>query len=142
MAAALRDQLPSLRVEILDAPATAMGWRTLGADLERRRPAHVGLGEEAVSCLEGLRLARLAKQLGATVIAGGCFFGHVAPQAVGTGLIDVVVQGEGEQTIAELVQALRSGPRANLRAVNGITFADGEQIVTTPRRPLLPDLDR
>lgn len=142
MAAALRDQLPNLRVEILDAPAIAMGWRTLGAELDRRKPTYVGLGEEAVSCVEGLRLARLAKQLGATVIAGGCFFGHVAPQAVSTGLIDIVVQGEGEETIVELVQALRSGLVADLRAVKGIVFADGEQIVTTPPRPLLPDLDR
>lgn len=142
MAAALRDQIPNLQTEILDAPALAMGWRTLGAELDKRRPAYVGLGEEAVSCVEGLRLARLARQLGATVIAGGCFFGHVASQAVGTGLIDVVVHGEGEETIVEVVQALRSGPRANLRRVSGVTFADGEQTVTTTPRPLLADLDR
>jgi len=142
LAAALRDRLPDLRVEILDAPALAMGWRTLEAELRRRRPAYVGLGEEAVSCLEGLRLARLARQLGATVIAGGCFFGHVAPQALATGLIDVVVHGEGEETIVELVEALRAGPRNGLKPVAGITFTDDEEIVTTPARPLWPDLDQ
>ena len=107
MAAQLRQQVPDLRVEILDAPALEMGWRTLTAELRRRAPAFVGIGEEAVSCVEGLRLAKLAKSLGARVIAGGCFFGHVAPQALGTGLIDAVVHGEGELTLVELVQALR-----------------------------------
>jgi radical SAM superfamily enzyme YgiQ (UPF0313 family) len=142
LAAALREPLDDLRVEILDAPALEMGWRTLTAEIQRRRPAFVGLGEEAVSCVEGLRLARLAKAGGATVIAGGCFFGHVAPEALGTSVIDVIVHGEGEQTLVELVEALRSGDRSDLKRVAGISFADGEEIVTTPPRPLLPDLDR
>ena len=73
MAAMLRERLPDLWVEILDAPALEMGWRTLTAEMQRRRPAFVGIGEEAVSCVEGLRLARLAKDCGAKVIAGGCF---------------------------------------------------------------------
>lgn len=141
LAAALRDAVRDLRVEILDAPALEMGWQTLSGEIRRRQPAYVGLGEEAVSCVEGLRLARLAKECGATVIAGGCFYGHLGPEALGTGLFDVVVRGEGEQTLVELVEALRSGPRAALRGIAGITFADGDGIVSTPPRPLLPDLD-
>src|SRR5512144_2767251 len=101
MAAMLRERVPALRVEILDAPALEMGWRTLTKEIQRRRPTYVGIGEEAVSCIEGLRLARLAKACGARVIAGGCFFGHVAPQALATGLIDVIVHGEGELTLVE-----------------------------------------
>jgi anaerobic magnesium-protoporphyrin IX monomethyl ester cyclase len=140
MAAMLRQHLPDLRVEILDAPALEMGWRTLTAEIQRRRPTYVGIGEEAVSCVEGLRLARLAKAAGAKVIAGGCFFGHVAPQALATGLVDVVVHGEGEVTLVELVQALREGSRDALAQVNGISFLAPE-VVTTPPRQLLPDLD-
>lgn len=150
MAAMLRQRLPDLRVEILDAPALEMGWRTLAAELHRRRPAFVGIGEEAVSCAEGLRLARLAKACGGKVIAGGCFFGHVAPQALATGLLDAVVHGEGEVTLVELVQALRDSSPAALAKVNGISFLAGDsapsapgarEVVTTPPRPLVPDLD-
>ena len=141
MAAQLRQQVPDLRVEILDAPALEMGWRTLTAALRRRAPAFVGIGEEAVSCVEGLRLAKLAKSLGARVIAGGCFFGHVAPQALGTGLIDTVVHGEGELTLVELVQALRENDPAALAQVKGISFSRDGEVVTTPPRPLIADLD-
>jgi anaerobic magnesium-protoporphyrin IX monomethyl ester cyclase len=141
MAAMLRERIPSLRVEILDAPALEMGWRTLTAELHRRAPAFLGIGEEAVSCVEGLRLARIGQECGARVIAGGCFFGNVAAEALGTGLIDVVVHGEGELTLVELVEALRDGSAEALEKVNGISFRRETEVTTTPPRVLLQDLD-
>jgi anaerobic magnesium-protoporphyrin IX monomethyl ester cyclase len=142
LAAALREKVRGLRVAILDAPALRMGWRSLEAELRRLQPAFVAMGEEAVSCQEGLRLARIARQLQARVIAGGCFFGHVSEEAIATGLVDVVVHGEGEVTIVELMDALRSGSAADLRRVQGITFIHGEEIVHTNPRPLITDLDQ
>jgi radical SAM superfamily enzyme YgiQ (UPF0313 family) len=140
MAAMLRQEVPEVGVAILDAPAMQMGWRTLTSELERQRPAFVAIGEEAVSCVEGLRLARLAKRLGAKVIAGGCFFGHVAEPALGTGLIDVVAHGEGEWTIVELAQALLPG--GSLARVQGISYLEDGQLRTTQPRPLIADLDQ
>jgi magnesium-protoporphyrin IX monomethyl ester (oxidative) cyclase len=141
LAAALRKGVRDLRVQILDAPIMQMGWRTLEREVRARAPAYVGIGEEAVSCVEGLRLARLARSCGARVLAGGCFFGHVAPQVLGTGLLDVVVHGEGEVTIVELLEALRQNSPEALRNVDGISFQDGSQVVTTPPRSLIPHLD-
>ena len=142
LAAAVRTALRDLEVRILDAPALEMGWRSLEREIARLRPTWIGLGEEAVSCVEGLRLAALARQAGARVIAGGCFFGNVAPEALRTGLIDVVVHGEGEETMVELIAALREGGAAALRQVRGISFRDGEEVVRTEPRELLSDLDR
>ncbi len=142
LAAALREHIPDLHVEILDAPALEMGWRTLETELRRCAPAYVGIGEEAVSCVEGLRLAKLAKELGSRVVAGGCFFGHVAPQALASGLIDAVVHGEGEATLVELVQAWREASPAALREIRGISFLpDDDRVVTTAPRPLISNLD-
>jgi len=141
MAAMLRENVRDLRVEILDAPALEMGWRSLETEIRRRQPAYVGIGEEAVSCVEGLRLARLAKACGARVIVGGCFFGHVAAEALSTDLIDVVVRGEGEATVVELVEALRDGSTDSLAKVDGISFRRGDEVVTTRARELIPDLD-
>lgn len=142
MAAALREQVPDLRVAILDAPALSMGWNSLAQQLRWLEPDYVGIGEEAVSCVEGLRIAGLAKELGAPVIAGGCFFSHVAPQVLGGGLIDIVVHGEGEVTIVELMKVLLDGDRTGLRGVAGISFLDNEEVVFTGWRELLGDLDR
>jgi anaerobic magnesium-protoporphyrin IX monomethyl ester cyclase len=141
LAAMLRQRIPSLRVEILDAPALEMGWRTLTAEIRRKTPTFLGIGEEAVSCVEGLRLARIGQECGARVIAGGCFFGNVAAEALGTGLIDVVVHGEGELTLVELVEALLGGEDEALEKVSGISFRREAEVVSTPPRALLDDLD-
>lgn len=141
LAAMLQQQSPDWRVEILDAPALEMGWRTLERELRERQPAVVAMGEEAVSCAECLRLARLALSLGAKVVAGGCFFGHVAPQVLRTGLVDVVAHGEGENTIVELAAALRDVASGALAAVAGISFLREGEVVRTKPRPLIRDLD-
>lgn len=141
MAGALREGIPNLPVAIFDSPIQRKGWKTFEAELRRLSPSYVGIGEEAVSCTEGLRTARLAKDLGATVIAGGCFFGNVAGEVLATGLVDIVVHGEGERTIVELVRALRSEDRTVLRTVEGISFIEEDELVFTGNREPITDLD-
>lgn len=141
MAAALRQYNPDWRVEIIDAPAVEMGWRSLEAEIRRRAPEVLALGEEAVSCAECLRLARLGRSVGAKVIAGGCFFGHVAPQVLGTGLVDVVAHGEGEDTVVELARALREGTPDALAHVAGISFQRDGLVLRTRPRPLIKNID-
>ncbi len=141
MAAALREQVPEIRVAILDAPTLSMGWTTLAGQMRSLSPALIGIGEEAVSCVEGLRLARLGKELGARVIAGGCFFSHVADEVLATGLVDAVVHGEGEVTLVELVRALLEKDAAALRRVEGVSFLDDGEVVFTGYRELLCNLD-
>ncbi|WP_348260885.1 radical SAM protein [Telmatobacter sp. DSM 110680] len=141
MAAALRQHVPEIRVAILDAPALSMGWSTLTQILISLKPDCIGIGEEAVSCVEGLRIARLAKGLGARVVAGGCFFSQVAAQVLATGLVDVVVHGEGEITVVELMRAMLAKDVKALRCVDGISYLDGEEVVFTGSRVLLANLD-
>jgi radical SAM superfamily enzyme YgiQ (UPF0313 family) len=141
MAASLRRHCPEWRVEILDAPPLKMGWRSLERELRSRRPSIVAMGEEAVSCAECLRLARLAKSIGAKVVAGGCFFGHVAPQVLRTGLVDVVAHGEGENTIVELAHALNEGSTDALSDIAGISFLRDGEVTRTKPRPLIKNLD-
>jgi len=142
LGAALRQSIPDLRVEILDCGAFQMGWKSLSAELESRRPDYVGIGEEAVSCADGLRLATIARELGAKVVAGGCTYGHLAPEVLGTGLVDAVVHGEGERTIVELVEALRSRRQdEELARVDGISYARQGEVIRTRPRALIADLD-
>ena len=49
--------------------------------------------------------------------------------------VDLVVMGEGEYTMLELVQTLEEG--GDLKNVKGIAYQD----VVTPPRPLIEDLD-
>jgi anaerobic magnesium-protoporphyrin IX monomethyl ester cyclase len=54
--------------------------------------------------------------------------------------IDCIVRGEGEQTVRELLQALRD--QVPLDEVTGITYREGEEIVANPERVALGDLDQ
>ncbi|HEY2230737.1 MAG TPA: radical SAM protein [Xanthobacteraceae bacterium] len=53
--------------------------------------------------------------------------------------IDSVVRYEGEETLVELVDRLRVG--ADWREISGIAYARDGEVVATPARPLVPDLD-
>ena len=52
---------------------------------------------------------------------------------------DVVVIGEGELTVVELLEAVAN--HSPLQPIKGIAFLAGEKVVITPRRPLIQDLE-
>jgi len=55
---------------------------------------------------------------------------------------DVLVIGEGEQTMLELVQAFNKDPRPELNHINGLAFTNpGGMIITTPARAKLSSID-
>lgn len=54
--------------------------------------------------------------------------------------IDVIVRGEADHTLPELMDALSRGD--DLRTIPGITFRDGGRVVSTGPRPRIADLDR
>ncbi len=53
--------------------------------------------------------------------------------------VDIVVRGEGEVTLLELIQAQQTG--GDLADVTGIGYRDGRRIRLTPARPLIQTLD-
>lgn len=52
---------------------------------------------------------------------------------------DVAVIGEGEETILELMEAFSMN--GSLEKIKGIAYRDGSEVVTTPRRELIKDID-
>lgn len=53
--------------------------------------------------------------------------------------VDIVVSGEGESTLPELIRALES--RSDLASVAGISFREDGTVVKTPERDLIENLD-
>jgi anaerobic magnesium-protoporphyrin IX monomethyl ester cyclase len=52
---------------------------------------------------------------------------------------DAIVMGEGETTILELMEALKS--KGTLHQVNGLAFRDDNQVIINAPRPLIDDID-
>ncbi|MBF0178146.1 MAG: cobalamin-dependent protein [Magnetococcales bacterium] len=74
------------------------------------------------------------------ILAGGVHATTMREQVVRHFPRVVVVVGEGEETVPELLSVLeRNG---SLEQVAGIAYWDGQRHVETPSRPLIQDLDR
>jgi anaerobic magnesium-protoporphyrin IX monomethyl ester cyclase len=115
--------------------------------LDRERPPIVGIAVNLMTKRNALAMIAMAKRRGARVIIGGPDPPHHAAAYLDAGA-DVVVVGEGEQTLEDLVRAFSKASagqsrNAELSKINGIVFksADGV-VVRTPPRAQLPDLDR
>jgi radical SAM superfamily enzyme YgiQ (UPF0313 family) len=86
--------------------------------------------------------ARVAKAHNLPVLIGGMHITSL-PQAL-TADMDVGCIGEGEITFLELMQLYldRGGfPAEGLRNINGVIFREGDELVQTPKREVLPSLD-
>jgi anaerobic magnesium-protoporphyrin IX monomethyl ester cyclase len=137
------------RVAIFDAMFAA-GDEAFLAALERLQPKVVGLGVLSTVRRAALRLAGLAKQHGAIVLAGGADptarpEAYLTYQAEGTFPIDVVTLGEAEETIVELLPVLLQDGmnEALLDEIPGLGYRDvGGQVVVGACRPLIEDVDR
>jgi radical SAM superfamily enzyme YgiQ (UPF0313 family) len=106
--------------------------------LRRERPRKVGISINMMTKRHALRMMAAARASGAEVIVGGPDPPHYAEQYLHAGA-DVVVIGEGEQTLTELL-VVDAKHRHN---VHGIAFrADDGTVTRTPPRELMTDLDR
>ena len=107
--------------------------------LQRERPLAVGIAVNLMTKRNALAMMALARRHGCRVVIGGPDPPHHAESYLGAGA-DVVVIGEGERTLEELLPTLTSG--GDLSAINGIAFKgpDGA-VVRTPPRALIPNLD-
>lgn len=113
--------------------------------LRRHRPAVVGIAVNLMTKRHALRMMAAARASGARVVVGGPDPPHHAEEYLGAGA-DVVVIGEGERTLEELLPVLKKNRTDQLDEIAGIAFAcsgrsSDRSIVRTAPRPLIADLD-
>jgi radical SAM superfamily enzyme YgiQ (UPF0313 family) len=106
-----------------------------------RRPPIVGISGNLMTRRNVLAMSQAAKDCGAIVVLGGPEPYSYADEYLARGA-DVVVKGEGELTLGELVPHLLNHGVSNLDHIAGIAFRgpDGRTIQTAPR-PAIADLD-
>jgi radical SAM superfamily enzyme YgiQ (UPF0313 family) len=146
LAATARDA--GYRVSIFDAMFQA-GDKVFVAALEREQPRVVGLGVLATVRTAALRLADLAHRQGATVVVGGADptgrpESYLRHQSNGSQPVGMVVVGEGEQTLLELLPLLLNGEPDDeqLAEIAGLAYLDVDgRFVSTPAREHCADLE-
>ncbi|HEX9637002.1 MAG TPA: radical SAM protein [Acidobacteriota bacterium] len=109
--------------------------------LESERPPRVGIYGNLITRRPLLDMIRLSKEAGATVILGGPEPANYAEEYLRRGA-DVVVIGEGELTLAELLSLPARGGAEHWSRVRGIVFRDPDgTCIRNPPRPAIADLD-
>lgn len=85
------------------------------------------------------RMSKLAKERGCKVIVSSSDSTDHYEQYLQEGA-DFIVLGEGEATLLELIKALGS-PAAELSAIQGIAYQQGEAVIKTGKRAVIKELD-
>jgi len=109
--------------------------------VQRERPPVVGFYANLMTRPNVVRSAAFCKGLGCTVIVGGPDSANYPEEYLNQGA-DIIVIGEGEQTVEELLPHLaRYGP-TGMQAINGIVYREGDgELVTTSPREYMKNLD-
>jgi len=103
----------------------------------------VAISSFTPSIKNAIYIAGLAKEHNLPVVIGG-YHASLIPQVVQEPIFDVAVRREGELTFPELVTALdRDGKWShnNLKDIKGVVYMHDGDMVETPPRPLIKDLD-
>ncbi len=102
----------------------------------------VGISACTVTYNSALKIAAEIKQRtpSTKVVLGGPHVTFTAEETVREEWVDVVVRGEGEETILELAQYFLQGKGA-LENIVGITYKDTVDLQSTPDRPFIENLD-
>jgi len=125
-------------VEILDLGVEQVD---LESYLLEFKPDVLGITATTPTLKQSLHISELAKRIlpEVKVILGGPH-PTVDPEGVlRSGSVDIVVIGEGEETVRELINALSSG--SSLVNVAGICYNEDGRPIKNPPRPLIADLD-
>ncbi len=131
-----------VKVEIVDAHAEGMGRRALAGRMRRSAPDIVGVTFTTENRAGGFAAIRLAKKElpECVTVAGGPHASLTADDCLRhVPELDVVVRGEGERTLGELVDAVIA--RRAFEKIDGISFQRDGEPVHNPGRGFIRDLD-
>lgn len=129
--------------EIYDAMTKNVGYEEIEKKIIESRPDFVAVSALTCTSPDAIKVVELTKSINPAIktIIGGVHASFMYEEMFSlTNSIDYIVRGEGEQTIAELLDAL-SGKR-DIISVNGIAYRDdSNRVIANPNRPLLQNLD-
>ena len=133
-------------VQFIDAMTDHLDDDTLRARIREARPDVIGTTAITPSIYAAERILQLAQEEcpDAVRILGGVHATFMFKQVLSEApWVDVIVRGEGEEIIVNLVNAIAGGGnwRQKLRKIEGLAFVDDGQIVATQAAPTVKNLE-
>jgi anaerobic magnesium-protoporphyrin IX monomethyl ester cyclase len=143
LAGYLEAKMPEADIEVLDCQAMSLDWKGLEKRIISFNPDIVATsGFATCNVYVAARTLETAKKLKPDVltVAGGQHFSSTAQESLDRyPEIDVIIRGEGEETLMELTKAV--GKKAKFSGIAGISFRNQNKIQHNHSRPLIDNLD-
>jgi anaerobic magnesium-protoporphyrin IX monomethyl ester cyclase len=142
LAAYLESALKEVEIEVLDCNAQKIDWKGLEKRIENSKPDIVASSALATcNTYVVARTLEIAKKVNPNVltVTGGQHFTVTAQESLEAyPEIDVIVRGEGEPTLVELV---KNADKKSFGEIKGISFRYKGKIFHNPPRELIENLD-
>ncbi|HYB68774.1 MAG TPA: radical SAM protein [Candidatus Acidoferrales bacterium] len=143
LAAYVEKDVKDVDIEILDCNAEHVDWGGMRNRIESSKPDIVACSSLATcNTYVVARTLETVKKVDKNIltVTGGQHFTATAQESLEEyPVIDVIVRGEGERTLAELV--IKAKEKLNLPKIMGISFRQRGKIIHNPLRPLIENLD-
>lgn len=133
----------SVKIKIIDEQVSLLTEDILCKELKKlSEPKVVGITSLAINSNRAFELARTIKRIerNALVIMGGIHATVLPEDCLKTGAVDIIVRGEGEETMSELYEVIMGSK--NLKSVRGISYKGHDTVIHTPDRGPISDLNR
>jgi len=132
-------------VRIVPADMKNMSWGDIKQDILDYEPDIIGVTSTTENRFQSFNLVKLAKKIfpQAMAIMGGPHASMAAEDCLAhIPELDLVVRGEGEETMTELCRWHQEGKDLDaLDSISGISFRIDGKVKSNPARPLIKDLD-
>jgi len=129
-------------VQIMDAPALNMDLSQTVREVGNAQAALIGITATTASIIRASELARglRASGLRSPILIGGAHVSALPEQTLREfPEFDLGAINEGEYSLVEVIEAFKSG--SSYHDISGIVFRDRDEIIVTPARPLIENLD-
>ncbi|MEM1977003.1 MAG: radical SAM protein [Nitrososphaerota archaeon] len=130
------------KVRIIDGLTEGLSMQDIAGIIRSLQPEVAGITATTPAIYDAYEIARMVKEHSpnSLVLLGGphaTFMAHEVLEECP--YIDVVVRGEAEETLKEILERIERG--GDLSEVAGITYRAGDRIKENPPRGLIDDLD-
>ncbi len=131
-------------VDVVDCQVSRPTQKQLEDKFRRLNPDIIGVTSATVTYLPALDILKAAKAAlpNCITMIGGPHVTVLDERTFTESAdVDIVVRGEGEQTMLELASLVSDGNLKSLSEVAGITFGKNGKVFRTPDRPFIQDID-
>lgn len=134
----IREKIKDINLSLLDTTFSP-SWEKAEKFLKKEKPDIVGIYTGTIMFNDCVKVAKIAKKYGATVIAGGPHPTIMPDSVFKEKYFDAVCIGEGEETFEEYINTFYGNKE--FENVKGIWFRKGKKVIKNQLREPITNLD-